>query len=245
METNLKKMLFYCDESCHLKNDNSNYMVLAAVYCTKNRVRYIVDEIRKIKTKYNINANTELKWNKVSPVTLDMYKEIFAFIKNYKKLKIRVIVANKAIVNDIDEWYYKMYYSLLVFPIQSILLNFSLNEIVLYTDIKDSHSYSNMDNVKNFLQSHFNSQSSAIIRSVICDSQEVSLIQIADLIAGAASYINRNLKTSSAKLELAKYIQKTFNISFTKTTKTSYGTISNYNVFIWDPKDIRGYRDEF
>lgn len=38
METNLKKMLFYCDESCHLKNDNSDYMVLAACYMKRKNV---------------------------------------------------------------------------------------------------------------------------------------------------------------------------------------------------------------
>lgn len=41
----------YCDESCHLLNDNINDMVLGAVWCPKERVKEISDRIKQIKKK--------------------------------------------------------------------------------------------------------------------------------------------------------------------------------------------------
>ena len=56
----------YADESCHLEHDNVEFMVLGCVYCLKKDVNYISNKIKKIKIKYGLNPNTEIKWTKVS-----------------------------------------------------------------------------------------------------------------------------------------------------------------------------------
>lgn len=39
--------LIFCDESCHLEHDNSNYMVLGAISCPENKKEEIYNEIKK------------------------------------------------------------------------------------------------------------------------------------------------------------------------------------------------------
>lgn len=55
----------YCDESCHLVSNDSNYMLIGAVYCPKNKVKKINEYIERLKEKYNISNKIELKWNKI------------------------------------------------------------------------------------------------------------------------------------------------------------------------------------
>ena len=44
----------YCDESCHLQNDNSNVMVLGAVWCLKEKKREIFKRLRNIKEEHGL-----------------------------------------------------------------------------------------------------------------------------------------------------------------------------------------------
>lgn len=237
-KTNLGKMIFYCDESCHLKDDDSKYMAIASVYCRKDRAKAINAEIKKIKERHNISAKTELKWNKVSSATLDMYKEIFRFIKDNSKLKIRILIADKSLNENTNEWYNKVYYKLIEFPLQSILWNYDIDKIEILSDKKDSNSYKDMKTISRYLTKHFAKKYSVQFESKVCESYDVQLIQIADILAGAATYKMRKLHTSSngsvAKKELIKFIETTFNISFNKNTKFTYGEISHYNVYIFE-----------
>lgn len=239
---NLGTLCFYCDESCHLKNDNSSHMSIASVYCRKDRRKVIVQAIQNIKTNYKISTTTELKWSKVSPATLQMYKDIFTFIRKYQFLKIRIVVSNKAKIDKQVQhrWYDTMYYKLLEFPMQSILWDYKLEVVDIYSDIKDSHSYEDMEKVCTFLRKHFRKKVSnaPFFNSKVCESKDVVLIQIADLLAGAATYKNRfkNTIQKTAKMELVKHIESLFSINLSSTTKTKFGTQSPYNVFIWDPE---------
>ena len=44
----------YCDESCHLPNDNSDIMVLGTIICLKIDKQQIFQDIRAIKEKHNM-----------------------------------------------------------------------------------------------------------------------------------------------------------------------------------------------
>ncbi|HDR1592061.1 TPA: DUF3800 domain-containing protein, partial [Pasteurella multocida] len=56
----------YCDESCHLPNDESSVMVLGAIRCPVEKTKEISKRIREIKVKHGFHPNFEIKWNKVS-----------------------------------------------------------------------------------------------------------------------------------------------------------------------------------
>lgn len=213
-------------------------MAIASVWCRKDRKKEITKIIQDIKAKYKISRTTELKWGKVSPATLDMYKEIFTAIKKRKFLKIRVIVTNKEKIKTEAKkrWYETMYYSLIEFPTKQTTDLYQVDTVEIYSDVMNSHSIEQMNKVSNFLQKHFNKKSKTKFVSKVCESKEVTLIQIADLLAGASTYENRGLDTSQAKKDLLNHIKKLFNIKFTKTTNTKYGEISNYNIFVYDPE---------
>lgn len=46
----------YCDESCHLPNDNSDVMVLGAITCLKEEKQKIFEDIRNIKRRHNVST---------------------------------------------------------------------------------------------------------------------------------------------------------------------------------------------
>lgn len=54
-------LIFYCDESCHIQTDGVEYMSLVSAFCSKSRIKNINRDIRRIKEKYGISPNQELK----------------------------------------------------------------------------------------------------------------------------------------------------------------------------------------
>ena len=48
----------YCDESCHLENDDSNVMVLGALILPKDKKKEISDNIVDIKKRHGVKART-------------------------------------------------------------------------------------------------------------------------------------------------------------------------------------------
>lgn len=64
----------YCDESCHLKHDGINDMVIGAIWCDQRQVKKVNLDIREIKKKNGIAPGAELKWTKVAPVKKEVYE---------------------------------------------------------------------------------------------------------------------------------------------------------------------------
>lgn len=66
----------YCDETCHLEHDNSNVMVLGAVWCPQPKLNEINERIRQIKKRNNVSETMEMKWTKISPAKVVLYKDL-------------------------------------------------------------------------------------------------------------------------------------------------------------------------
>ncbi|WP_040306015.1 DUF3800 domain-containing protein [Caloramator australicus] len=62
----------YCDESCHLPNDNSNVMVLGAITCPANMKKKVYEDLRTIKKKHEVNPVVEVKWTKLGKAKIDL-----------------------------------------------------------------------------------------------------------------------------------------------------------------------------
>ena len=135
----------YCDESCYLRSDKSNIMVLGGILCLDRKKNILNKKIEILKEKYNLNKNSEIKWTKVSKKFLPLYEEILKLIINKDKIKIGVlIIHNKKYINHTlynqthDEWYNKMYYFLLN---SSIFIN-NRSFGIFYFD-QNSNNYKN------------------------------------------------------------------------------------------------------
>lgn len=221
----------YADESCHLEHDNVEFMVLGCVYCLKKDVRYISNKIKQIKRSYGLSPNTEIKWTKVSNSKLDMYKELIDLLYN-EDLSFRGWVAHdkKSLDHELfhqtyDDWYYKMYYYLLNYIVTESIIDYNI-----YLDIKDSRSVMKNRKLAEILNKYniFNVKKVQSIRS-----DEVQLMQLADVIIGAIGYDNRELKSSNAKCELVKYIENKFDVSFLLNTSKNN---KKFNIFHWRSK---------
>ena len=127
----------YCDESCHLENDDSNVMVLGALILPKDKKKEISDNIVDIKKRHGVKARTEVKWTKLSNAKLDLYRELVDYFFYDDDLRFRVLVADKTRLRhesfhqSHNDWYYKMYFTMLNRLFDPV------NQYNVYIDIKE------------------------------------------------------------------------------------------------------------
>ena len=234
----------YCDESCHLQNDKESIMALGAVYCPAAKKDEVFNRMAEIKKKYKLipthkknptdnRTYYEIKWNKVSKSQLPFYKELIDFFFDDDHLSFRILVVPDKSALDYekyghthDTFYYKMYFSML-----KVILNPEYGHNI-YIDIKDTKSREKVHKLEQVLRNDKYDYSKEIIKKVQqVRSHEVELIQLADLLTGAVSYINRGLNTSVAKNELVEYIKHRSKYSLIKSTLIKE---TKFNIFIWE-----------
>lgn len=224
----------YCDESCHLENDGQKAMVLGAVWCPLENTREIAVRLREIKRNHALSADFEIKWTKVSPGKLPFYLNVLDYFFDDDHLHFRaLIVPNKSQLRHEDfnqthdDWYYKMYFEML-----KVILSPNARYRI-YLDIKDSRSASKTANLHEVLCTSIYDFSKDVIERVqTVQSHEVEQIQLADLLIGAISYVNRDLATSSAKLALVDRMKQRSRYSLTRTTLYREDKV---NLLCWRP----------
>ena len=228
----------YCDESCHLPNDDSNIMVLGAVWCPKSKRQEIFTRLREIKAENGLPMDFEVKWNKVSNSKIEFYLHLIDYFFDDDDLHSRILVVpNKdkldhELFNQThDEFYYKMYFDLL-----KVILapDDSYN---IYLDIKDTQGQRKVEKLTDILRNNRYDYQKRIIRKVQqVHSHEVELLQITDLIIGAVSYLHRGIKTSQAKLKIIDRIIRRSGYTLMQTTLLKE---DKTNIFIWKSSNSR------
>lgn len=219
-------------------------MVLGAIHCPASKKDEIFLRIDEIKRKYNLipkhNKNLkenrtyyEIKWNKVSKSQINFYREIIDYFFDNADLSFRVLVVpDKSVLNyekyghTHDTFYYKMYFSMLKAILQP---EFAHN---IYIDIKDTRSTEKVHKLEKILRNDKYDFNKEIIKKVQqVRSHEVELVQLADLLIGAVSYVNRGLHSSEAKNELVELIRHRSRYSLLKSTLIKE---KKFNIFIWE-----------
>ena len=197
-----KTFNIYCDESCHLENDHKDFMFLGSVNCSYLQVERHCKRINELKKEHNFYA--EIKWTKVSRSKIRFYLDLVDYFFD-TDLKFRAIGINKSkINNDIflqtyDDFYYKMYYQLLYYNINSL---YSYN---VYLDIKDTLSAHKVRKLREILNTKL-----GVFRNVQnIRSHESLLMQLADFLMGAISYnINVAEHKNIAKKQIIEKIKR-------------------------------------
>lgn len=210
----------YCDESCHLENDQQASMVLGAVWCPIEKVKEISIRLREIKSKHNFQSDFEIKWTKVSPAKQQFYLDIIDYFFDDDDLHFRgLVIPDKGKLDhsrfnqDHDTWYYKMYFTLL----KAILEPTSHYRI--YLDIKDTRSADKVDKLHEVLSNTvFDFSRQVVERVQTVRSHEVEILQLADLLAGSIGYVNRQLTESAAKTALVERVRQRSGYTLTKST---------------------------
>lgn len=230
----------YCDESCHLENDGINDMVIGAIWCPQSEVRKINRRIRDIKARNNVSEKMEVKWTKVSPAKIDLYKDLINYFFDDDSLCFRaVIVRDKSKLNHAaynqthDTWYYKIYFDML-----KVIFSPDQNYEV-YIDIKDTNSHKRAQRLKEVCSNSMYDFSRRIIKCIQpIRSKEVEIMQLVDLLIGAIGYANRefpaDFQKSSAKQEIIELIKNRSGYTLNKTTLLRE---EKMNLLAWDARE--------
>ena len=231
---------FYCDESCHLEHDNSNVMVLGGVWCPKEKRHQINGRIKEIKIRNNVPVQAELKWTKVSPSKIQVYIDLMEYFFDETDLHFRgLLIPDKKKLNHQmfnqthDEWYYKMYFSML----KAMLVPTDIYNI--FIDIKDTHSAERAKKLWSVISNSMYDFSKRIIKQVKpIRSDEVQIMQITDVLTGAFGYNNRvfddSEKRSVAKRRVIELIQKRSGYTLQKSTLLREDKL---NLFVWKSRN--------
>jgi len=227
----------YCDETCHLENDGINVMVLGAVWCPQRKLKEINQRIKEIKARNNVSPTMELKWTKISPGKLDLYKDLVNYYFDDDDLHFRaLIIPDKSKLDHQrfnqthDEWYYKMYFDMLK------VIFHPMDRFEVYIDIKDSNSYHKAQKLREVCSNSMYDFSQSIIQRLQpIRSEEVQIMQLTDILIGAIAYENRSFpdgfQKSSAKQEIISLIKKRSGYTMKKTTLLREDKL---NLFRWD-----------
>lgn len=226
----------YCDESCHLENDQQPIMVLGAVWCLLEKSPEIASRLQEIKQKHGMKRDFEVKWTKVSGSKVGFYLDLIDYFFDDDDLHFRALIAAKDGLDherfhqSHDDWYYKMYFDML-----KVLISPDFN-YRLYLDIKDSRGSTKMVNLHQVLSNNMYDFSRSIIERVqIIRSHESVIMQLADLLLGAVSYVNRDLSGNKGKEQIVERIRTRSGYSLKRTTLYRENKM---NLFRWSPSGV-------
>lgn len=210
----------YCDESCleALKNKNEHYfMGIGGIWIPSEMRIEFKASLTEIKNRYKVKG--EIKWNKVSPKFLDMYKEIidFFFDANYIRFRIILVESNKVDLvkfhnSDAELSFYKFYYQM----IKTWIYDFNLYDVFL--DLKKNRNKGRLKELEKFLD---NTNFFSDVRMVQGLPSNQSLgIQLADLLTGIVTAKFNNKTNSESKLKLIEYVESRIGNIIQPTPKT-------------------------
>lgn len=172
-------------------------------------------------------SRSEIKWSKVSPNRRNFYVELIdLFISYGDSLRFRCIAVDHTQLNmalhDNDEelGFYKFYYQLL----HHWLLDF--NEYRIFCDVKSHRDPKRLPVLARCLAR--GNLSSRIESIQALHSDEVVLIQLCDLLLGAASSrINETLREGGAKAAIVQRLETALGRPLAPTHKTE----EKFNIF--------------
>lgn len=226
----------FCDESCHLEHDGIPVMAWGGIACPVGETRAVSDSMRNLKQHFELDRKFETKWTKVSPAKLEYYLALIDMFLADSRLMFRgLLVPDKSILDHEkfeqthDEWYYKMYFNLLLPVIKYP------NKYRVYLDVKDTIGGAKVQRLREVLSSklwfyHYD----CIERVQQVRSHECELLQLADLLVGALTYKNRGLETSFAKGAIVARLCKFLGEN--ALSQTSAYEEGKFNLLRWQPQ---------
>ena len=217
----------YCDESCLealAKKEQHLFMGIGSVWMPAELRETFKSEMIRIKSEYNVFG--EVKWQKVSPKYLDMYKEIIDFFFNSKYLRFRVILVESDKVDhvkfnnsDAELGFYKFYYQLL----KSWIWDF--NNYAVFVDLKENRNKGRLNDLEGILD--MANLFSDVTRVQGLPSEQSLGIQMADVLTGLVTAKFNNKTTSESKKSLIDYVEQYLGGEISHTYKSE----EKFNVF--------------
>lgn len=199
----------YCDESgleALTKKEEHLFSAIGGIWLPDSNRQDLKEGIKAVKNKHNIHG--ELKWKKLSPAYLDLYKDVIDFFFSSGFIRFRVILVESSKVDhirfnnmDAELGFYKFYYQLLHHWI------FDFNNYNIFVDLKINRYTSRLADLRRVLD--LSNLTSDIIQVQGLPSEQSLGIQLADVLTGlVSSKFNREIKAGSAKAKLINHVEE-------------------------------------
>lgn len=197
----------YCDESCIealFDKESHDYTVIGGIWIPSDSRAEIKEKLNAIKARYGKMG--ELKWNKVSPSTKEMYKEVIDLFFNTFNIRFRAITVNAKLVDNVtfnygsgELGFYKFYFQL----IQKWLIEG--NSYKVFLDYKVNAQKSRVQDLCRILR--YSTTATVELTQALPSEQSV-LIQLADVLTGVvSSAFNDDDQTKESKRQLRMYVE--------------------------------------
>jgi hypothetical protein len=226
------KFEVYCDESnpdvLTSANPRARYLMIGSLWLPEELRDEVKSRIRALRQRHQ--AWGEIKWTKVAPNRKDFYVELIDLFVSYgDRLRFRCIAVDRSQLNlalhdnDGELGFYKFYYQLL----HHWILDFNFYRI--FCDIKNNRDPKRLPVLTQCLSRANLTSSIGSVQSL--PSHEVALIQLCDLLLGAASSrINKTLREGTAKAAVVNRLESALGCPLAPTRKSA----EKFNVFkIW------------
>src|SRR5882724_618216 len=192
----------YCDESGleALSNKEAHlYTAIGSIWLPSAYRDELKEKLATIKQKYGIRG--ELKWNKISPTYIDLYREVINYFFEADYLRYRVILIESEKVDgltfhngDVELGFYKFYYQLLHHWL------FDNNKYNIFVDLKVNRNKGRLKELKKLLDEA--NRTSDVLQVQGLPSEQSLGIQLADVLTGLVSAKFNQVISSPAKREL-------------------------------------------
>lgn len=225
------KFEVYCDESrpdlLSSQHPPVRFLVIGSLWLQSDARQEFKDAIHSLRDKHKIGG--EFKWQKVSPSRLDFYRELVDWFMNIgsERFRFRCIAVEHEKVNlvkfhdnDQELGFYKFYYQML----HHWILDF--NEYSIFCDFKQNRLRNRLHLLQNCLD--YSNLSSNVINVQAIRSEESVLIQLADVLTGAAAArLNCTLRQGSSKAKVVEQLELAIGNKIKPTVKNE----QKYNIF--------------
>ena len=219
----------YCDEAnpdvLTSENARARYLMIGSLWLPSELRAELKEEISGLRHRYQ--AWGEIKWRKISPSKRDFYLALAdLFFSRGENLRFRCIAVDHTQLDmtlhdgDGELGFYKFYYQLL----HHWILDF--NEYKIFCDAKTNRDPKRIPVLARCLSRANLSSTIASIQSL--PSSEVVLIQLCDVLLGAASSrINGTLREGTVKAEFVSRLEQGLGRCLAPTHKTE----EKFNIF--------------
>jgi len=227
------KFEIYCDESrpdlFASKKPTAKYMVIGSLWLQADDRDEFKAAIHALRDKHRVGG--EFKWRKISPSRLEFYRDLLSwFVDMGDRLRFRCIAVEHDKVNllhyhnnDQELGFYKFYYQML----HHWILDF--NDYAVFCDWKENRDGRRLHVLRRCLDA--TNLSSSVLNVQATRSSESVLIQLADVLIGAASArLNNILQPGSAKADVVGLLERCLKQRIAATSKNA----RKFNVFVID-----------
>jgi len=216
----------YCDEAnpefFKSRPDGDFYVLIGGVWVKAEDRTTHKAAIKEIRSRHNVFG--EFKWNRVSPARVEFYTEIVKWFFAWEEVRFRTIVLrvdeldDKLHAYDNELAFYKFYYQMLHHWI------LDRNNYSVFVDTRTNRLRNRLKTLEECLK-YANLTSEVTVQAL--PSDELDLMQAADVLIGAVSYSLHGKKESHAKLQVVKAIENEIGRDIGPTSRAE----DKFNVF--------------